>query len=587
MFIIQKPLFMLFNHEFWEDPAVSDVLGVIWAGVRLDLSTTAYLMLVPLSVCIISLFLGEFKMRKTMRFYYVPVAVILSLIFISDTVLYSFWGSKLDASELMYVHDPAGILSSLSITYTLTAIASVAVVAFIINRSLKERTPDVMHQDGKITTSLLFVPVMGLLFLCIRGGISESTANVSYAYHSSKPFLNHSAINPAFNIFHSIMKADDISSQFQFYPDEECSKEWEDVFRTDSSLSVKLLNTDRPNILLIIWEGCGDSYANDVNVTPGLQKLKKDGILFTNIHANSFRTDRGVLSILSGWMSLPTVSLMKRTDKCRQLPGICSTLAENGYESTFYYAGDVNFTNMRCYLNETGFTKIIGVEDIRTDVAQSQWGYPDEWLNRSSTIEPLFSISQKKHMDVILTLSSHEPWDVPFIKFKDEKQNTFAYTDYCIAQFIERFRKSDAWKNTLIIITADHGIPWKAGQPTTDSSISDIPMIWTGGAVRKDAPKEIDVLCSQSDIAATLLSQMNIPTTDFPLSRNVLGKCYTQPFAHHAPKGAVNFFDSAGVSTYDYAADKELSPDFQGDSARIHREKSLLQYIYYVTSHLK
>lgn len=586
LFIIQKPLFMLFNHEYWDNPSLSDVWGVIKAGIRLDLSTSAYLLLIPLLVCLISLFWEEFRMRKYMRFYYVPIAVLLSVIFISDTVLYSFWGSKLDASELMYVHDPVGMLSSLSLTYTILAIAAVAVVAYIISGNLISRTPSEMPRDG-ILSSLLFLPVIGLLFLCIRGGISESTANVSYAYHSSKPFLNHSAINPAFNLFHSMMKADDIANQFQFYPEEECRREWADEFKTDTTLSVRLLNTARPNILLIIWEGCGNSFADDANVTPGLQKLKDGGILFTNLHANSFRTDRGILSILSGWMSLPTVSLMKRTDKCQQLPGICSTLAEHGYESTFYYAGDVNFTNMRCYLNETGFSRILGVEDIQTEVSQSQWGYPDEWLNSSPTAEELFQASGQKRMDVILTLSSHEPWDVPFSKFKDEKQNTFAYSDSCIYQFMERFRKSDAWKNTLVVITADHGIPTKAGQPTTDASISEIPMIWTGGAIRKDAPRTIDVLCSQSDIAATLLSQMHIAATDFPLSRNVLGRQYKHPFAHHAPKGAVNYFDKDGVSTYDYAADTELSPDFQNDSTRIHREKSLLQYIYYMTSHIE
>ena len=159
LFIIQKPLFMLFNHEYWDNPSLSDVWGVIKAGIRLDLSTTAYLLLIPLLVCLISLFWEEFRMRKYMRFYYVPIAVLLSVIFISDTVLYSFWGSKLDASELMYVHNPAGMLSSLSLTYTILAIAAVAVVAYIIAGNLISRTPSEMSRDG-ILSSFLFLPVI-------------------------------------------------------------------------------------------------------------------------------------------------------------------------------------------------------------------------------------------------------------------------------------------------------------------------------------------------------------------------------------------------------------------------------------------
>lgn len=589
VFIIQKPCFMLFNHQFAEHLSLSDFIDVVWAGLPLDLSISAYVTVLPLCLAfLLSLFSSRTSLRALLTPYYAVVALAVTLIFVADMVIYHSIGVKIDATELMYLSNPKDIVASLAPWQTVLALVVVGGLTCGFTLALCTITPRRM-QHYNAWSALMALPLLGLLFLAVRGGVSKSTANISYAYFSPVPFLNHSAVNPVFNMFHSIGKYQSLSDEFRFYADDESTDEWQPAFTPDTTVVQPLLRTTRPDILLIIWEGCGSHFADDSLVTPCFNRLKRHGTYFTQFYANSYRTDRGVLSLLSGWQSLPTLSLMKRTDLCRRLPSISQTLAGKGYTSTMYYGGDIDFTNMRCYLNETGFANIVSYENITAAAPANAWGYHDEWLCGIDCINGTNQKAQNGHrqMSVVLTLSSHEPWTVPMQKFSDERANSFAYTDRCIGEFIEKIKRTDRWNNLLVIITADHGINWYEGQPASDIHIPHIPMLWLGGALRDDAPRTVDVIGSQSDLAATLLAQMHLPFDNFPLSRNLFASTYTAPFAFNASKGGIHLIDTLGVSTYDHATDRETRKLVKGDTTRLHRTRSLLQYVYDVTARME
>ena len=588
LFIVQKPLFMAYNHNYAEHLSASDFFDVIRAGLPLDLSVSAYLTAIPLLVALASLFIRRMNLKKWLTPYYIVVALIISVLFISDAVAYNFLGVKVDALELMYLSNPADMLASLTPIQALLGIAAVTLFTSCYTSSLRCTTPVSLATHRRWLQAILALPLMGLLFLAVRGGLGKSTANISYAYYSPVQFFNHSAVNPVFNMFHSLGKYEDIAHQFRFYPDTQVNQEWAPAFAADTTLAHPLLRTDRPDILLIIWEGCGSHFADDTLITPGFNRLKAEGTYFDHIYANSYRTDRGLVSILSGWQSLPTLSLMKRTDICRRLPSVSSELRHIGYDTHLYYGGDISFTNMRCYFTETGFNHITSDEDIHVTTSVNPWGFHDEWIN---TI-PLFAASQGEgdshqgDFSVILTLSSHEPWTVPYQRLTDERENSFAYADSCITSLIDSLRHTDRWHNLLVIITADHGIPWYSGQPSADAAIPHIPMLWLGGAMRPDAPRVVSTIGSQSDLAATLFAQMHLtPSAPFPLSRNILGRQYTAPFAFNASKGAAHIIDSLGIFTYDHHTDQPLTQP--ADIIRLHRTRSLLQYIYNVTARME
>ena len=582
LFVTQKVVFMLYNMPLADGAPFLSCVASLWHGLRLDIATACYLLLLPTLVLLISCFFKRFPLRKVLMPYYILVAVVLALIFVADTVLYSFWGAKLDANDLIYAAKPRDMLASLPLWATLLAFLVVGLIAFHYYRRLRHATPKELTRTKAspaffISHFLFLILFVALMFLGMRGGLSESTANPSYAYFSTHPFCNHAALNPTFNIFHSLFKVQDLSHEFQTLPDSEVDHLLGDTYQPDATLADTLLNTPRPNVLLIIWEGAGLGMVGSDTVAPNLHRYMREGIYFSNCYANSYRTDRGIVSVLSGWHGLPTTTLVKRPDLCRNLPSIASSLRSAGYATKIAYGGDIDFTNMRMYLSETGFTTVLGGDAFPSALYTSAWGVPDEHL-----LQPALIPAERPFFTAALTLSSHEPWEVPLHRLDDYKRNAFAYTDSCLGAFIDGLKATPLWDSLLVVIVPDHGIPFVEGQPTSDVAVARIPMLWIGGALRK--AKTVDRLCSQSDLAATLLCQLGLSAADFPFSRNVLGTRYMErkQFAMHSDKNCLNLVLPEGSWHYDCIS-RTLQP---ADSANARFVEALLQRIYQTTAAL-
>ncbi len=582
MFVTQKVVFMLFNLSHADGAPFLSCMASLWHGLRLDIATACYLLLLPTLVLLLSCFFKRFPLRKVLMPYYILVAIVLALIFVADTVLYSFWGAKLDANDLIYAAKPRDMLASLPLWATLLAFLVVALIAFHYYRRLRHATPKELTRTKAspaffISHFLFLILSVALMFLGMRGGLSESTANPSYAYFSTHPFCNHAALNPTFNIFHSLFKVQDLSREFQTMPDSEADALLGDAFAPDSTLADTLLSTPRPNVLLIIWEGAGLGMVDSDTVAPNLHRYMQEGVYFSNCYANSYRTDRGIVSVLSGWLGLPTTTLVKRPDLCRNLPSIASSLKSAGYATKIAYGGDIDFTNMRMYLSETGFTTVLGGDAFPSALNSSAWGVPDEHL-----LQPALIPADRPFLSAALTLSSHEPWEVPMHRLDDYKRNAFAYTDSCLGAFIDGLKTTPLWDSLLVVILPDHGIPFTEGQPTSDVAVSRIPMLWMGGAVRQ--AKTVDRLCSQSDLAATLLCQLGLSADAFPFSRNVLGTRYMErpQFAMHSDKNCLNLVLPGGSWHYDCVS-RTLQP---ADSANTRFVEALLQRLYKTTAAL-
>ena len=577
IFVTQKVVFMLVNTGMADGAPFVTCLAAIWHGLRLDSVMACYLLAVPAIVIAISFFFKKFALRKVLTPYYVVVAILMSVVFIADTMLYFFWGAKLDANDLIYAAQPKDMLASLPWWATALALLVVALVTWHYLRRLRHATPKALKAPRARWLSLFMIPVIELLFLGMRGSVSESTANPSFAYFSTYPFCNHAALNPAFNMMHSLFKAQDIDTEFNIMADDEVDAMLGDAFTPDSRITDTLLTTSRPNILIIVWESGGSGMVMNDSVGPNTLALSREGVYFSNCKANNFRTDRGLVSFFSGWQGLPTTSLMKRTDLCRNLPSIAATLRDNGYATYYTYGGDINFTNKRLYLVETGFTNVRGDSYFPARESTCSWGVPDHRLLRTDIIP-----AERPFLTVAQTLSSHEPWDVPTHRLPDQKQNAFAYTDSCIGALIDSLRLLPVWDSLLVVIVPDHGITFGDAHSSSVPAVAHIPLIWVGGAIKE--AREIDILMNQSDCVATLLAQMGIVEPRMVFSRNVLSPSYQShpPFAMHAYKNGLNLFCGDSVSTYDCVS-HTLTP---ADPDKQRFVEALLQKIYHTSANL-
>jgi phosphoglycerol transferase MdoB-like AlkP superfamily enzyme len=359
--------------------------------------------------------------------------------------------------------------------------------------------------------------------------------------------------------------------------DDECRRLTNGLYTTCSLPSDTLLLTPRPNIVLIVMEGCGAQFTDvggHPDITPRLNSLRREGIDFAECHANSWRTDKGLVSILSGYPAFPITSLMKVPEKSRKLPAIARSLSREGYACSFFYGGDINFTNMRSYVMSSGYDRLTWKADYpRAAQQSSQWGVSDS-LMFASLLSDIRQEHSRPWMKTLLTLSSHEPWDVPTHRLSDKVYNAFNYLDACLGQFIDSLRHTPQWQDLLIVILPDHGYRFQGIDETT-RLYNHIPMLWVGGAVK--APRSVTAVCSQSDLAATLLGQLAIAHHDYRFSRDVLSADYRKPFAFHTFVDGLTLIDSAGFAAYDLESQHMIATEGPAADSLLQQGKALLQ----------
>ncbi len=575
---------MLYNGAVEKGLSFTDYLQVMYHGAGLDAAAAGYLTVIPFLLVLVSVWCKRFPLKKILWGYYVLTAVCISVIFMADMALYPFWGFKLDASVLLYIDSPKGALASVSVGFVVLRLCILAMLAVLYTWIWLKITPSVFVATYRRWTGTGILLLMGgVLFIVIRGGVTESTSNVGQAYFCNDPFLNHSAVNPDFSLFSSISKSQDFSSEFNFFDETRRAALFDGLYpTTDGDSLVEVLNTRRPNILIILLESFGGTFVEPLGGVPGiapnLSRLLAEGVFFTRCYANSFRTDRGTVCTFSGYLGLPTASVMKIPAKSRTLPSLAEELVKAGYRTDFLYGGDINFTNMKSYLLGKGYQHLTTDKDFPLAEQRSNaWGVNDDitfdWLYNQ-----LKDRKEGPWHTAFLTLSSHEPFKVPYHRLEEAIPNAFAYTDDCLGKFVEKLKQTPVWDNLLLICLPDHGFYYPREGLNTSPLFYHIPMLWLGGAVKQ--PMQIDRIMNQSDLAATLLGQLGLDHSSFNFSRNVLGSDYTYPFAFYSFNNGFSFRDSTGVTVFDNPSKSVLLEEPSGNEDRINRGKAILQSVY-------
>ena len=573
MFVVAKLAFMLVCGE---GLSLGDYAAVVWHGLSLDLSTALYFFCLPFLLTVVSLWV---KMPRTaFLLYNAVVAVAFSLAFVADTSLYPFWHFKFDASCLQYLETPTEAMASVTTGYLLLRLVLLVALAVLVYLAFSRLRTSFQRAHQRILATLVALLLIGPIIIGIRGGLGESTTNIGQVYFSQNQFLNHAAVNPVFSFLSSIGKSGDYIVSYNYMTDDECRELTDSLFYTDSTGADTLLTTHRPNILLIVMESCGGQFTmigGHPEITPHLNQLAQEGVYFSECYANSWRTDKGMVSILSGYPAFPVTSVMKVPEKSRKMPSIAHSLGQAGYQNTFYYGGDINFTNMRSYVLGTGYDRLVWKADYTSDEQSTcQWGVRDDIMFNTLLSDIRKEPNDKPWMKTLLTLSSHEPWDVPTKVLDDEVYNAFNYLDQCIGRFIDDLRKTAAWKNTLVVILPDHGYRYKGIDEGT-RLYNHIPLLWVGGAVRQ--PVVIDRLCNQSDLAATLLGQLGIRHDDFRFSRDIASSSYRQPMAYHNSTSCVSVYDSTGWMAYDIDANSMITQEGNDSERLLRLSRAILQ----------
>jgi phosphoglycerol transferase MdoB-like AlkP superfamily enzyme len=606
-FLVGTIIFMVFHYGVYGQYGIGDWLQVLIHSVPQDLTVAGYVVAVPLIVKLFHLWLPGNWFRHLMYWVLGILFFVVLFLWLADLVLFGYWGFRLDATPLIYLLDnPAEALGSAPWWMYFLGIGGIVLILYVVEWLLHKLMPSPQRSHShlwreacsnrpeplrrRIIHTLQGLLFAGIVFLCIRGGVSESTMNVGRAYFSTEMNLNQAAVNPVFSFLYSLSKQKNYDEMYRFMTDEECDEALAELNRltvcdSDSLGSVrqKLLKTRRPNILLIILEGfsgkaCSALYPDaDPRVMPELSRLYREGLGWTRFYCTSWRTDRGVASILASYPAQPTTTVMKDQSKCNHLQYLPQRLKEEGYRPQFYYGGDANFTNMLGFLRAGGIEKVVSMNDFSRAERKQQWGAPDnvvydrvlEEVQKDSEVSKGSEGSKAEDgpfFKVVLSLSSHEPFDVPsFNRLEHPFANSFAFADSCLGRFIDQLKAdSRIWEDLLVVVLPDHCSYYPENLEFQEPDRYHIPMIWTGGALRLPQAADgteihaIDALGDQTDLSATLLGQLGIHHEDFNFSKDLLDSTTPRYAFYDYPDGfglLADVYDSTGVRTICYTQD--------------------------------
>ncbi len=547
----------------WKGDAASAFYSFV-AGMPMDLSAAAYIGAIPLLILLIAFMIGKIPAwQKFFKVYMIISICIISLLTVIDLNLYREWGSKVDyrAFSLMMASPDAALTSSLSspIFLSLVIMTFLIFTGIVISKRFIPAMKEIRYPSFVIRLFLV-AGIVGLFIVAGRGGVSTSPLTVSSAYYSNNQALNHSAINTSWNFIRDVIDQKEAESNaFQHMDAKKASVICDSLFLAKDSV-IPVLKNNRPNIVLIILESFTADLIEDLDgekgITPFFSTLIDQGLLFTNLHSTGFRTDIGFTSIMTGYPSLATKSIINIPIKSQKLPALSSSLYKNGYQTSFYYGGETDFFNLRSFVLQKDFQRLVDVRDFQKTETTSKWGVFDHVVFNRVLLD--LKKEQQPFFSTILTLSNHEPFELPDApKFpgKDRPnqfRSTAYYTDQCLKNFFEAAAKESWYNNTLFVLVADHGhrLP-KEENEAWEPRRSHIPLLFAGNVLKDEFKgKTMNQIAAQVDIPASLLSQLGISSDEFAWSKDLFNP-YSKHFAFYSFDNGFVWMDDSGSVSYD------------------------------------
>ncbi|MBK8845872.1 MAG: LTA synthase family protein [Bacteroidetes bacterium] len=549
------------------------------AGLPLDLSAIGYLLCFGFLIQLIANLLS----RPLTNLLIIPYAFILalcSIICFGNFLLYPHWHTLLGYRAVLFLGNPAEVASFVSVPLLVVSILLFVMFYggwFIILRNFVSRSI-ILFNNKKISIPF-FITVPLLLFLMIRGGLQVIPINESAAVYSPVQINNHSAINPAWYFIRSMLNGVSKKNSFHFFTDEEAANYLKPIYlATDST--TKIITQTKPNIVVILlesWTADLSSHTNNkASSIPFFDSIANHGILFSNAYSSGFRTDQGLTSVYSGWPALPDRSIIFEPDKAERLPSLFTTLSKNGYASSFVYGGEIDFANMKNYLLSHGAKKIIDRSDYESTELTTKWGAHDEFIFNKQAA--LLSTEPQPFFNSVLTLSTHEPFDVPGAdkagattheNFKEAAR----YTDKCLRNYFEKIKHASWFDNTLFILVADHGHELPENRDMNYPESHRICCLFYGNVIsERYRGMKIKKVIAQHDLATTLLNQLNINSETYTWSRDVFSSSYV-PFAYYSNENSVGTITNKKADVFFFN-----QPNPNGTSDTI--GKAMVQLLY-------
>ena len=563
LFIFWLTLFASFRPVFWlwqpgmQEVNLPDFAACFLHGLYMDASLAGYFTLLPLLISAFRRFIPSKFIKQLLQAYHLILTPFAALIYIADLEIFRLWGHHTDSALVPYLAFPREALASTlsapwHLLFPLWLVFSASWIFIWTRIHNRMQQISIPGTAGSFTALLL----AGACIIPIRGGLQLAPMNQSSVYFSDRRILNQAAENPIWVFGQSLME--DHRNELQSLycrADPNKVKAFCDSLYYDRGKTEMFLNRKKPNVVLIIWESLSAKVAGctggNFPSTPQLDKLASDGLLFTRMYANGDRSDKGLVSILSGQPAFGKISLMSHPSLSAGFDFLSKRFEKLGYSSQYFYGGELEFANMKSFLIHAGYDKLTGKDDFPAESWNSKWGAHDEVVLNRQLQEA--GIAKEPFFHTVFTLSSHEPFEVPGIQNQPNTPpdslfcRAHRYTDRCLGDWVKMAEKQPWWNNTLVIVIADHGHAQPGNSGESDPEKFHIPMLWFGPALKSKG--NILQMGNQTDLFATLCRQLG-DTTGLPaFSKNLLSDG-SKDFAFFAFRNGCALLEPSGIQTH-------------------------------------
>lgn len=509
-------------------------------GIRIDLSLAGYITALSMIVWIIYRWSNIASIYLLFRAWNYLAMTLYLLVTIADIAVYKHWNTKINLAAIQFASHPNEVMASIGsgdqpIWWFFVFVICLVLFVKIFNLLLyKPPVPLLKDSKFKLTFNLTSLLCLGVIVIMIRGGLQQNPINQSSAYYSEIPIQNHAAVNTTWSLIHKIIHHRGGKNPYHFGTEEQVGQALNTFYKKDTS-SFKISSIHKPNIVFILLEGFTSdvisAFGGEAGLTPTIDSLIPHSLIWSRFYANGDRTYKGLPSILSGIPSQATSSITQNPDQSLAIPSLAKSLKTMGYPATFYYGGESEFANIKAYLLHTGYGRIVDINDFPNHLRGKKWGVPDHHVFERLAAD--LSRAKQPFFTTFLTLSSHEPYDIPMepilksTALPDLFRNTIIYTDQSLGKFLRLVENQPWYDSTLFVITADHGNPLPREYTTNfDPGKFKIPMILFGPALNSELKgKHSDKIGSQTDIAYSILTALGVHdslTYPYRYSNNLL-----------------------------------------------------------------
>ena len=540
--------------DLFDDIDIYEFVKILYLGLRFDLSSISILLFIPIIILIFPLKITTnlFFRRTLTSFIFLELLAVV--IFLASDFFYFSFVKRHITNEINFLfNDPEYLMTEVSVKFL--PVFLLLIVTFTCYPFFLKLT---CSRKKEIKRSILGFFIIFIFFIILgRGGLQRKPIAVIDAYQYGAANKGHLILNGIFTASHFSNTSEFLGrkagNENQYLKTLNIEKPKNPKYPLQRTNIQKLVDHEK-NLIVIMIESLSFKYIDQLSgknygVTPNIDKLAREGLVFKNFFANGQRSVDGTQSILTGIPPLPGMPDITALSINYSSLGILAK--KNDFRTIFLTSTLRESFSLDLIAGAVGFDEYYGLEDypIILDYIDSKdrtlgWDY-DVLIYLLKILEN----EESNYFAFINASSNHTPFakmHAPFNKYEHGREteggylNMLNYTDWALGEFINTFKKRKDFENTIFIITSDHAIAHFQGSDPYGKF--KIPLIIFSP---KHFPQgESEKYVSQIDLFPTIIKILNLKGEYSSIGEDILEN--KEKFAVVKDGALINIFSKDG-----------------------------------------